>query len=149
MNRFAALTTLAACAALSACQTPSADLKAYCAAEAGALAFAEALPLERRLDLHHALYSERRHPRDSSLSTAFTGSGRAGYDAALNRMVSRDTFYSYIWVLKAVDRGGQLDLCEPQYMQPIRLRAADAGLRPQDLSGITFRRCALTEARAG
>jgi hypothetical protein len=149
VNRFAALTTLAACAALSACQTPSADLQAYRATEGDQLAFAEALPLERRLDLHHALYSERRHPRDSSLSTAFNGSGQAGYDAALNRIVSRDTFFSYIWVLKAVDRGGPLDLCEPRYMQPIQRRAKDAGLLPQDLTGITFRRCALVEGWAG
>lgn len=149
MNRFAALTTLAACAALSACQTASADLQAYRALEGDRLAFAEALPLERRLDLYHALWSERRHPRDSSLSTAFSGSGRAGYDAALDRMVNRDTVYAYVWVLKAIDHGGPLDLCEPQYMQAIQRRAADAGLRPQDLTGITFRRCVLAEGRAG
>lgn len=149
MNRFAAPTTLVACAALSACQTPSADLRAFRAETENRLAFAEALPLERRLDLYHALWSERRHPRDSSLSATFTGSGQAGYDAALKRMVSRETFYSYVWVMKAVDRGGPIDLCEPRYMQAIQRRAVDVGLRPQDLSGITFRRCALAEGRAG
>lgn len=145
MNRLAALTILAAGAALSACQTPSADVRAYRALDGDQLAFAEALPLERRLDLYHAVHSERRHPRDSSLSGAFIGSGQAGYDAALKRMISRDTFYSYVWVLKAVDRGGPLDLCEPRYMEPIRRRATEVGLRARDLTGITFTRCTLTE----
>lgn len=149
MSGFRSFAIFAVSGFLAACQTPSPELQTlHALAGQEQLAYARALPLEERLDLYHELYVVKGHPRNNSLAIVFDDSGQAGYDAVMRRITSRNAFYEYVWVLKAVDRGGLLDLCGSRYMGQILRRATDVGLRARDLTHITFRRCALAEGDA-
>lgn len=144
MSWLRSIAVFAASGLVAACQTPSQELRSFRKlAGQEQLAYARALPLEERLDLYHELYSAGRHPRDSSLSIVFDDSGQAGLDAAMRRISSRNTFYEYVWVLKALDRGSSLNLCEPRHLGLILHRVTAIGLRRADLSHITFRECKL------
>ena len=150
MTRHSWLAILTLGALVSGCQTASPQLQTYRSLSGQAqLEHARSLAIQDRLDLYHAQYRVKRHPRDSSLSIAFVDAGLAGFDATMARIDSRSAFNEYVWVLKAIDAGEEIDLCQPTYRDAILRRATAVGLRGSDLTYITFEGCSLHDGERG
>jgi hypothetical protein len=105
--------------------------------------FAEGLPLEYRFTLYGEVYDASTHPRDHIVAEAFSRSGEAAFDMAIQRMVSRATFYKYLPILYALARNDEFDMCKPEVLTRVRNIAVRYEARAHLVSMINFGSCAL------
>jgi hypothetical protein len=101
------------------------------------------LPLDQRLDIYHDVYARSGHPK-TMLTWGFDGSGEAGFDAALGRMIDRSSFNEYFWIIHWLSLNGEVDVCDSSRLDALaekarRFRIAD----PKHPVPIQFDGCVL------
>ena len=101
------------CGSLTGCPAPSSAFRQVEGLSSTAQVDAMMrLPLEQRLDIYHDVYVRSGHPR-TMLTRGFEGSGEAGFDAALARMIDRSSFNEYFWIIHWLSLNGEVDVCDP------------------------------------
>ncbi|MDO9077852.1 MAG: hypothetical protein Q7U72_10435 [Brevundimonas sp.] len=132
------------CRTLTGCPTPSpAFRQVEGLSSSGQTDVMKRIPLEERLDIYHDVYIRSGHPR-TMLTRGFEGSGEAGFDAALGRMVDRSSFNEYFWIIHSLSLDGEVDVCDPRRLgalseKAVRFKVGD----PRHPVPINFGVCAL------
>jgi len=107
-------------------------------------AYLKSLSVEQRLDVYHDSYIRIVHPRYRRVDL-FEGTGSAGFDAALARIVDRRSFEEYFAIAAWLARNGEVDVCDHSVVGRLKDKVDRFGWAGRDLlATIPIDRCKAT-----